>query len=151
MIVNVNLFTQLFPVPTPPHPAYLQTLPALYSGSSIPLFLNFPPCHLSLLCCYPFFIAKFPLTLSISLWKGHINFFKGLVGTAWSKQIHIISCAYFKWQEGWEKSDTFFLNAPRCVQISQKHIFMSFISKFYLMYFPNKLRILFLILLHYYN
>lgn len=29
MIVNVNLFTQLFPVPTPPHPAYLQTLSGL--------------------------------------------------------------------------------------------------------------------------
>ena len=26
MIVNLNPFTQLFPVPTPPHPTYLQAL-----------------------------------------------------------------------------------------------------------------------------
>lgn len=67
MIVNVNPFTQLSLVPTPPHPAYLQT-------HSCPAFKEAPFCsspqlspyHLFFLGCYPFLIVKFPLTLFTS-------------------------------------------------------------------------------------
>ena len=141
MIVNVNHFTQLFPVPTAPHPAYLQTLSCLaFKRLHSTLPLNSLHVISSFFVVTLFSLLNFPW-LYLLLLKGHVCLFKGwlvLLGPADTQH----KLCIFQMTGRMGKVRHFFPECPKvCPDFKETH--------FYVFYFQSFISCIFQISLEY--